>query len=224
VEECPDEVRVAWRDADGEHEQAFAGCVIAAPADSTRAIHTPLPAESGAFLNGIRYTPLVTANVGLTSPPSVRASFVLTPRALAPDVIGLILEHNKVPGRAPAGRGHIVIGASTELSRRLWDASDEDVTAGLVQAAQPVLPLRLDDVELGHIARWPAVSLISPPGYYRELARFRAEHDARYARIRLASDYFCTSNVNSATAAGERAAHRLSDRLRATVGHRRAAA
>jgi oxygen-dependent protoporphyrinogen oxidase len=59
------------------------------------------------------------------------------------------------------------------------------------------------------VTRWPAVSLISPPGYYRELAEFQRREAVRHPRIQLASDYFCTSNINSATAAGERAARRL---------------
>ena len=57
------------------------------------------------------------------------------------------------------------------------------------------------------------VSLVSPVGYYRELVRFQREHDSRHKRIRPASVYFCTSNINSATAAGERPAAQLSAQL-----------
>src|SRR5581483_4752185 len=132
VEERADEVTITYRGADGEHECAFAGCVIATPADSTRAVHATLAGDDSEFLERIRYTPLITVNVGLSRPPATPASFVLTPRTLAPDTIGLILEHNKVPGRAPTGRGHIVIGASTDLSRRLWDASEDAITEALI--------------------------------------------------------------------------------------------
>jgi protoporphyrinogen/coproporphyrinogen III oxidase len=221
VEEGPDDVRVTWRPAAGSEQQAsFAGCVIATPADSTRRIHVTLDDWSASFLDRVRYTPLININIALTKPPPVKASFVLTPTVLAPDVMGVILEHNKVPERTPAGRGHVVIGATAELSRKLWDVDDERCTNALIEASRRVLPLSTDDVEFGHVTRWPGVSLISPVGYYGELSRFQREQAARHKRLQLASDYFCTSNINSATAAGERAARTLAANLGVAEGAR----
>jgi oxygen-dependent protoporphyrinogen oxidase len=220
VEETARDVRVTWRSAtENERSASFAGCVIATPADATRRVHVALDDWSSGFLGGIRYTPLINVNVGLASKPAgLDASFILTPSVLAPDLIGIIVEHNKVPGRAPAGKGHIVIGAAAERSRELWDVEDDHCVSALVRAAAPVLPLSIDDVELGHVTRWPSVSLVSPTGYYRDLARFQREQATRHHRIQLASDYFCTSNINSATAAGERAARTLTAKISAKRG------
>lgn len=211
VEEDAGEVRVAWEGGSaGECTDTFAACVVATPADVTRSIVTGLDGWSGGFLDRVRYTPMVSLNVGLArAPAGLSAAFVLTPSVLAPDLIGIIVEHNKVPGRCPAGKGHLVIGGSADCSRRLWEADDETCVAALIRAARPVLPLSVEEVEMAHVCRWPGVSLVSPPGYYRELARFEAELARRHRRLALASDYFCTSNINSATAAGERAARRV---------------
>lgn len=215
VEEVSQEVRVSWRcPTGGEQTESFAGCVIAAPADTTREIHVGLAGWSAEFLANVRYTPLVNVNVGFgKKPEGLNASFVLTPTVLVPDLIAIIVEHNRVPGCAPAGKGHVYIGAAADRSRELYDADDDKCVEELVRSAARVIPLSVDDIELGVVSRWTGVSLVSPKGYYRELARFEQEHAARHTRLHLASDYFCTSNINSATAVGERAAHRLAANL-----------
>lgn len=47
------------------------------------------------------------------------------------------------------------------------------------------------------------------PGYYCELVQFKVASRVHDSVIQLAGDYFAPSNVNSATAAGERAARDL---------------
>ena len=64
------------------------------------------------------------------------------------------------------------------------------------------------DVEFVRVNRWYPVIVYSRPGLYRELGAFNARRRAS-SRVRLAGDYFSCSNLNTATAAGERAAREL---------------
>jgi oxygen-dependent protoporphyrinogen oxidase len=51
--------------------------------------------------------------------------------------------------------------------------------------------------------------LRSYPGYYRDLKVFSQACRDLDGRIQISGDYFCQSSINSATAAGERAARNL---------------
>ena len=57
------------------------------------------------------------------------------------------------------------------------------------------------------MTRWPEVAVYSRPGHYQALRRFRAALPS--GRIRFAGDYHASSNINAATAAGERAAREV---------------
>ena len=67
----------------------------------------------------------------------------------------------------------------------------------------------LGEVEWIEVDRWPQVVAESRPGYYARLHEFHQIRRARDRRVQLAGDYFSSSNVNTATAAGERAAREL---------------
>jgi len=213
VEERPSDVRLTWRDGDGdEHTDSFAGCVLAAPAPVTRDVLAGLDHELGGFLDRVQYTKMINLNVGLNhAPTGVPASFIPNSTTETPDLIGIILEHNKVAGRVPAGRGHLVLGGATEFSERFWDSDDTKCADALFAEAEKVLPGCTSDVDFVHTTRWSPLVLQARPGYYRELAAFTTRYRTAYCRVALAGDFYCTGNVNTATAAGERAAATLTN-------------
>jgi len=76
-----------------------------------------------------------------------------------------------------------------------------------VDAVEHVLPGIGSDVDFVRVHRWRNVVVYSRPGTYAGLARFNRHTPS--GRVRLAGDYFSCSNLNSATASGERAARDL---------------
>lgn len=213
VEERPSEVLLSWRDASQqEHTESFDACVLATPAPVVRDILGNACDDIDAFLRNVKYTSMININIGLDRVPArIPASFIPTSTKESPELVGIILEHNKVVGRVPAGRGHLVLGGSTEFSTRFWEESDDKCADALCGVAEQILPRFKDAVDFVHVTRWSPLVLQAYPGYYRALSRFRGRFGANYRRVALAGDFHCTSNVNSATVAGERAAARVAD-------------
>ena len=215
AEESGDGVEVSWRDADGHrHDERVAGVVLACDAATTARIHTGLDAESRTFLGGstptgVRYRPLVHLNLAVREVPDILACYVFPIAEHHPRLVGVCLEHNKVPGRAPEGKGVIGIYPTPRWSDELTDEPDEVITKFLIEEAQEIVPGLAAATELSHLARVSPAVMNSRPGYWTAMAQFRARRAGQDRRIQLAGDYFCTSSVNAATASGERAARDL---------------
>ena len=79
----------------------------------------------------------------------------------------------------------------------------------VLDAADRVIPGVGNHVAFATVHGWDPMVLKSRPGYWSELARFNHIARGEDRLIQLAGDYFSCSNVNGATAAGERAARDL---------------
>src|SRR5581483_5512634 len=206
VRPCGTGVEVTWVDGGGERKAEFAGCVLAVPAHVAAQVHGALDPARAGFLAGVRYTAMVNLVVGLDEPPAGnRAMYALLGGTGTPELLGVSLEHNKAPRTTPAGRGLLSVYASPEFSARLLDADDDAALAALLPAVEQMLPGTRHRISFTRVCRWDTIAIRSRPGYYGELRRFRDAGAGRDPVIQLAGDYFAPSNLNSATAAGERA-------------------
>lgn len=215
VTDEPDAVRVRWRDDTGAtHEEAVAGVVLACDAQAAERMHPGLDEHRRHFLrDAVKFRPLVHVNVALRKAPDTLACYVFPVARHHPRLVGLTFEHNKVPGRAPAGKGTVGIYPTPEWSDQLFDSEDDVIAKNLITEAEAILPGLSRDIEFTHLARVTPAVLNSYPGYWTAMADFR-QRCAGDRRIHLAGDYFCVSSVNSASATGERAASALVAALR----------
>jgi oxygen-dependent protoporphyrinogen oxidase len=208
VEERGDEVLLTWRDAEGkERSDRFAGCVVAVDAWQAAHIHTALDDWRRDFLaTKVRYVWSILLNIATTRAPDNPTVYILSsdPRLY---LVGL--EHNKLPGRVPPGKGLVSLYPSSEWSQELYDKDDDVVSKELLAGLEPLVPGVTDNVEFTMVTRWRRGWMRSWPGYWQETAEFIRRSESRDRLIQLAGDYRCTSNVNNATAAGERAAREL---------------
>jgi oxygen-dependent protoporphyrinogen oxidase len=156
-----------------------------------------------------RYTKMVNASVALTRPPTERSMYLQVPRSVHPGLIGIEFEHNKAPGRAPAGKGLVALFSGASWADELIDEDDDLVAKRLLDAADQVVPGLSTGVEFATVFRWDPMVLVSRPGYWRELQQFHQLRRADDRLVQLAGDWFCCSNLNSAAAAGQRAARDL---------------
>ena len=213
--ESADGVELSWRDGQGtRHNERVAGVVLACDAATTARIHSGLDAESRAFLSGdgatgVRYRPLVHVNLAVREAPDIPACYVFPIAEHHPRLVGVCLEHNKAPGRAPGGKGVVGIYPTPRWSDELTDEPDDVITKFLVEEAEEIVPGLAAATEFSHLARVAPAVMNSRPGYWTAMAGFRERRAGRDRRIQLAGDYFCTSSVNAATASGERAARDL---------------
>ncbi|HEX5784945.1 MAG TPA: FAD-dependent oxidoreductase [Burkholderiaceae bacterium] len=210
----PNGVAVSWTGPDGAHTEQVDGVVVAMPTGVTSDLIPSLPAEAHTLLQGVRYSTIVTASVGLAHPPKdIPAMLLQIPKPVHPDFFGIVLDHNKAPGRAPAGKGLATLYAMTDWSEQLYDQSDERVVAQLLQAAETVLPNLSSLVEFSHVNRWDPTIVYSTPGLYRDVLPRLVALQQQVPRVTFAGDYFSCSNVNSAVASGERAAREMAVKL-----------
>jgi len=201
-------VRVTYEDVDGVHTETGAGAVVSSMANWVPDIVPQLDAERARFLRGLNYTSTMSINLALNRVPDCPASFVVVPRPVSEGLFAIILEHNKAPGRAPAGKGLVSLFMMNQWAVDHMDATDDAILADVLPDAEKAIPGLGDAIEFVRVNRWYPVLVYSHPGLYRELGRFHASRDLK-SRIHLAGSYNSSGNVNTATTAGERAAREL---------------
>lgn len=208
VEDSGSGVTVTWKDRGGvEHVEHAAACVIATPGETTARILPGLDDWRRSFLGRVRNGKLILLKVGLSqSPRKVKSTYVLVPRASHPFLTGIMLDHHKGPGRAPAGKGLLTVAVLDSWSAEHWDDDDDRIRETILPAMEQILPGTTDYIDFADVYRWREE--YTSVGFYRDLGRFRdlCEQDRR---IQLAGDSHAFQNLESATITGQRAADRL---------------
>jgi len=217
ITESADEVTLTYEDADGQHVETAAGAVVSSMGNRVPDIVPQLAPERAQFLRELTYTSCITFNLALSRKPDEKAAFLVAPRTESNKIFAAIVEHNKAPGRAPEGKGLVGIYGMNGWSVESIDKSDEEIIADAMPDAEKLVPGLSDHVEFSLVNRWYPVLVYSHPGLYRKLGRFHATRPLD-SRIHLAGSYNSSSNVNTATVNGERAAKELADRLAGRVG------
>jgi oxygen-dependent protoporphyrinogen oxidase len=209
VVEGPDGVQVTWEDADGSHVEHGSGAIVSSMGNLVPDIVPQLAPERADFLRRLNYTATMSINLALARPPQdLPAAFIVVPRPVSEGLFAIIVEHNKAPGRAPAGKGLVTLYTLNEWAVRRMSDDDDSVLAAILPEAEKVIPKLGEQIEFFRVNRWYPVLVYSHPGLYKELGRFHASR-WRESRIHLAGSYNSSGNVNTATTAGERAAREL---------------
>jgi protoporphyrinogen/coproporphyrinogen III oxidase len=208
VEDSGSSVTVTWTDqGGGERVERAAACVVATPGQTTARILPGLDVWRSSFLDRVRNGKLILLKVGLSqSPRSVKSTYVLVPRASHPFLTGIMLDHHKAPGRAPANKGLLTVAVLDSWSAEHWDDDDDQICEAILSALEQILPGTTDYIEFADVYRWREE--YTTVGFYRDLGKFRelCGHDGR---IQLAGDSQAFQNLESATISGQRAAERL---------------
>lgn len=217
VIEEPSGVRVTWEEPDGTHRvEHGAAAVLAVPGDRVASIAPLLSSTAAEFLGRLRYASTVTVKLELSHPPpDVPIFMIVVPRPVHDGVFALSLDHN-LGGRVPEGKGLVGLYLMSEWAERLADEDDQVIVDAALEAGEIALPGISASVEQARVTRWSPSVVYSRPGLYRELGDFTAHRPRE--KIHLAGDYFSSSNLNTATAAGDRAARELTDFLEGNPG------
>ncbi|AWT47294.1 MULTISPECIES: protoporphyrinogen/coproporphyrinogen oxidase [Streptomyces] len=127
---------------DGEIQARAA--VLAVPAPVAAELRPDAPGDERPFLTACSFTPMLKVSCLLERPlaPAARrpVHILLTP-AVEEDVLsGVVVDHAKDPGRAPAGRGLITLVAGPRRVRELLGASPDEAADVLAHAAERYVP------------------------------------------------------------------------------------
>jgi oxygen-dependent protoporphyrinogen oxidase len=217
VVEDSDGVVITCVGPDGQqYTERGAGAVVSSMGNRVPDIVPQLETERAKFLRDLNYTSTMSINLALKRIPDCPASFVVVPQPVSEGLFAIILEHNKAPGRAPAGKGLVSLFMMNQWAVDHMDATDDEILADVLPDAEKAIPGLGADIEFVRVNRWFPVLVYSHPGLYKKLGRFHATRD-RNSRIHLAGSYNSSGNVNTATTAGERAARELLQALNRTA-------
>jgi oxygen-dependent protoporphyrinogen oxidase len=213
VEDQGGSVAVTWeRAGEAERVEEASAAVIALSAPQMAAVYPQLDPVRREVVEAIDYSTCVTVHLGLSRPPDEPAMLMPIPRLEHPDLCAIVLDHNRAPGRAPAGKGLLSSYWHTAWGDEYWDRDDDGVIKAALPALEHVFPRLGDHVEMTHVGRWRPAVVMSRPGTYRALVRFTAATDER-ARVQLCGDYLSASTTNASLCSGELAARRVSATL-----------
>jgi oxygen-dependent protoporphyrinogen oxidase len=172
------------------------------------AVYPQLDPVRRAVVEDIEYSTCVDVHLALSAPPAEESMMLQVPSREHPDLCVIVLDHNRAPGRAPAGKGLLTSYWHTAWGDQQWDRPDDEIVETAVPVIDRILPGVADAVEFARVQRWRPAVVMSRPGTYRDLARFTAATDPA-ARVQLCGDYLSASTTNASLCSGERAAERI---------------
>ena len=212
VTETPGGVEVTWVDGeDTEHVEEADAAVIAVPAPVMLDIYPQLTGEARTILEQVDYVRSISVSLGLISAPPEPSAMLIVPPREHPDVLVVVLEHNKAPGRAPAGKGLITFDWQGPWSEAHWEDGDGSIREQTLAAFAKALPglVEASNVDMTHITRWRHCLVRGRSGHYRSLKRLSELTELGSSRVQLAGDYLALSATGAAMCSGEAAAARL---------------
>ncbi|MFE8956440.1 MULTISPECIES: protoporphyrinogen/coproporphyrinogen oxidase [Streptomyces] len=211
LEEHRDGVTVTVEGPDGRQRRETApACVLAVTGASVPEVWPGVPAGMRTYLSRLRYATCVHVSFGISSRPAEPAMWILVPRREFPGGMGVCLDHNRAPGRAPEGKGMISVYWATERSEEMYDLDDEEIVEAALRDLERVslFPGVRNQVEMTHVSRCrPCVPLLHA-GSIAELRNGLAGLPST-SRVALAGDFFAIGSTNAALTSGEAAASRV---------------
>ncbi len=190
---------------DGEAHK-FDAAVIAIPPELALNIAPWMSGRQRNWFDKIKGVPSLTVHVGLKSRPDCPASLVMVPGIEAKDVLGIVLEHNKCPGRAPEGKGLIALHMTGKWAETQRDLDDLQVAHNALDTVKPFMGDLKDQVEMVNLHNWEYVDHERYVGVYKSLKKARPEF--MDGRVTFAGE-FISAGIEGAVICGRRCAEAL---------------
>ncbi|KDN22623.1 protoporphyrinogen/coproporphyrinogen oxidase [Amycolatopsis rifamycinica] len=194
--------------------------LLCVPAPVAARLHTDEREPVRRFVDACTFTPTLKVSCLLDRPLRLpareRLYTLLTPAAEEPVLAGIIADHVKHPGRAPAGRGLLTLMTNPSAIPGLLDAPDDTVAAALVEPAARYVPGLADSVTATFTHRFRHGLPEATP----EALRLRAGFAARNGRypVDYAGDWeFLRPSSEGAVRSAARTASRVLACLRTPV-------
>jgi oxygen-dependent protoporphyrinogen oxidase len=194
----------------GQREYLTArGVVLAVPGHLVVPLCPEVPSWLAEPLAATRYTKRVVGHVALSRPPAIRCAGYTFSRGTIPGVGALELQHHRVPGRCPPGKGLV----SVYFDDSVMDEGEEGLRCRAVEAVEHLFPEVRGAVLFVHLIHWDAGTGFFPVGRLRQMIEVRRRLAEWQAPVELAGDYLDGVASEGALCSGEQAADRLAGKL-----------
>jgi oxygen-dependent protoporphyrinogen oxidase len=214
----PGEAVLTYRNDGGEHTQRFAACIVATTADQAVAMFPQMSTVQRDLYEGIEYTSLVNVGVGLARRPETSAAYILVAPCESRELIGVIADHLKAPGRAPDDKGLITItlDGRSPWARSKEGAPDQVFIDKALELVKPYYGDLAGQIEQQLVAHWPKVVPVNAPGYFKCIAAYERSIDTTDP-VQFAGDLDPVAGLNAACVSGQKAAARVITRLNSEI-------
>jgi oxygen-dependent protoporphyrinogen oxidase len=185
----------------------YDACVIAVPAPVACAIAPSITPQQKEFFGNIRPVPMISVHLGLRGLPESKDAVILIPEKESADLLMILLDHNKVAGRAPAGKGIVTIWSTKEWTAAHVGDTDEQIIAELCRLAKPFIGKIDDMIEISHVERCDFVVAQTYPGFFTRLRDYMATRNLDQPLF--FSGDFSAEGIEGATLGGLNAARHV---------------
>jgi len=216
VSDHGDHVEVSYSNSEGRNtSDRFDGVIITTTTDQALAMYPQMAGAQRELYASTEYITSVNTHLALAHRPSEPATYIMvSPREHA-DLCGVIVDHKKASGRAPADKGMITVFCRHEWCQRNLDASDDAVLSQVLQFIKPYYGDLSGDVCDYSIGRWPRVVPMMKQGRFKQIAAYERSLDPR-ARVQLAGDLDPIAGVNAALVSGAKIGKQMAERFTAS--------
>ena len=189
-------------DSSGASWSSYDACILAVPPPAAHAIAPSLSAAQDKFFASVKPVYMISLHLGLKSKPDpdIPDSIIMFPEKEHADLLDILLDHNKGPGRAPPGKAAIAIQSTIEWSAKHADFSDDQVAAKLIKLAEPYIGKVDGLIEVSYVHRWDYVCAITHPGFFTMLRDYMDARDLNQPLF--FSGDFTAGGIEGATTSG----------------------
>jgi protoporphyrinogen/coproporphyrinogen III oxidase len=192
-----------------EQTETFDTAVIATTAQPAMAMYPQMDDNHRGLYETARYHRLGNVSLGFSARPDDPGTFSMISPYDDPDTIAVIADHNKAPGRAPAGKGLISVLLSPAYLDRTDDRNDDYLLDHALDRVKYYYGKVPGTLEQHAVVRWPESVPVIDKGRFKRIANFRKRID-RTARVQFASDLDRIPGLNGGLVSGKEAAARVS--------------
>jgi len=162
---------------EGLCDTRFDACILAVPPTvASRIAPSTSPAQEK-FFGGVKPVAMISLHLGLSKKPDINEAMIMIPEKESADLLLLLLDHNKAPGRAPEGKGIVTIWSTIAWSAQHAEASDAEIESELTRLAEPYLGNLDGLVEVSHVHHWDYVCAQTHTGFFTALRDYMESRD-----------------------------------------------
>lgn len=199
-----------------QRTESFDTCVIATTAEPALDMYPQMDENHRGLYETNKYRRLGSIVIGFSGPCADKATFSMVPPQDDPDIIAVIADHNKAPGRAPVGKSMFTVLLSPEYLDRTDHLPDEVLLDRALEALKRYYGRLPGEIEETAVVRWAESVPAITQGRFRRIADFRKRVD-RTSRVQFASDMDRIPGLNGALVSGKEAAGRVTAQFAAPV-------
>jgi protoporphyrinogen/coproporphyrinogen III oxidase len=183
-------------------------CVIASDFPEAAKMCPQLAIEGPALARQTAFATSFVVHLGYTVQTKTNPAAVALPRVEFPNNPAFFLDHNKASDRAPKGHSLFTLYYCPEAVEMVKSWPEEKVISDACSIIERYFPEVKGHLDMTNIKFAPYGSHLAPPGHFKAVREFFANHSATDP-IQVGGDYLSLPSQETAVGQGNRAARRI---------------